>query len=56
MGRNDERDSRYRPSWDTDVMATLKKHGFKRTTARERVKKPTTDNVRYLTKPAKSTT
>lgn len=56
MGRDDKRSSGYRPSWKTDVMVTLKKHGFKPMTAQERAKKvktPATCNVHYLSKPAK---
>lgn len=54
MSRDDEKHPpRYRPSWNTDIMATLKKHGFKPTSAQERARKskfasPPTENVRYL--------
>lgn len=50
----DQKNFRWTPSFDTDVMATFKKHGFKRTTQKERsrrlrLEKPARpNNVRYL--------
>lgn len=35
----DQERFRWTPSWQTDVMATFKKHGFKRTTAKERAQR-----------------
>lgn len=59
MGSDHQRSSGYRPSWKTDVMATLKKYGFKPMTTEERAKKlkpplPATSNVRYLPKRTKA--
>ena len=49
----DQERFRWTPSWQTDVMATFKKHGFKRTTAKERAQRSEPNshprgNVRYL--------
>jgi hypothetical protein len=39
MSRDDQKNFRYTPSWCTDVMSTLKKHGFRKMTVNERAKK-----------------
>lgn len=48
----DQKNFRWVPSHSTDVMATFKKHGFKKTTLKERalrIEKPARpNNVRYL--------
>ena len=59
MGREQQTNPGYKPSWNTDVMDTLKRHGFKPMTKEERAKKlkaplRSSTNVCYLPKRGKA--